>query len=163
MWNASGGFDRQAIPLSQLSRIQTDVVASGAPVRWRDSRAHVSRAFLDFKRLGWRLGEGQLAPFTLVTDLGDTLLLTRVSHAALDVHLSAADGRVLERRLAAKWRAVTDYGVLQTDLRLAHEPVARGINSAKAGRIVALLRAPLLALGTRKMSILCTCSGSAPS
>ena len=135
VWKASCGLDRLAIPLPELSRIHADVVARVAPARWRDSRGPVGGAVLELKRLGWRFGEGQLAPFTLVTDLGDSLVLTRVSPAALDVHLSAAYGRVLERKLAARWRAVTDYGVLQTDLRLAHEPVARAINSAKAGRI----------------------------
>jgi hypothetical protein len=135
VWKASCGCDRLAIPLSELCRIHAGVVSRGAPVRWRDSRGPVGGAFLELQRLGWRFGEGQLAPFTLVTDLGDKLVLTRVSPAALEVHLSAAYGRVLERRLAAKWRAATDYGVLQTDLRLAHEPVARAINSAKAGRI----------------------------
>jgi hypothetical protein len=135
VWRASCGFDRMAIPLSELCRIHADVAARGAPQRWRDSRGPVGGAFLELKRLGWSFGDGQSAPFSLITDLGDTLVLTRVSPAALDVHLSAAYGRALERRLAAKWRAETDYGVLQSDLRLAHEPVARAINSAEAGRI----------------------------
>ena len=58
-----------------------------------------------------------------------------MSPTALNIQLSAAYGRALERRLAIKCHAVSDYGVLQHDLRLAHEPVARAINSARAGRI----------------------------
>jgi hypothetical protein len=135
VWKASCGFDRMALPLTELSRIHADVAARGPPARWRDSRGPVGGAFLELSRLGWRFGEGPQAPFALVIDLGDTLILTRISPAALDGHLSAAYGRTLERRLAAKWRAATDYGILQSDLRLAHEPVARAINSAKAGRI----------------------------
>ena len=85
--------------------------------------------------MGWSFGEGWQAPYTFVTDLGDTLTLTRVSPAALRVQLAAAYGRCLERKLATKWRVASDYGVLQRDLRLAHEPVVRAIKSAKAGKV----------------------------
>ena len=68
------------------------------------------------------------------TDLGDTLVLTRVSPAALSIHLSAAYERSLECRLAVKWRVESDYGVLNSDPRLAHQPVVKAINSVAMGR-----------------------------
>ena len=61
-------------------------------------------------------------------------MLTRLSPAALDIQFIAAYGRALERRLAIKWNVVSDYGVLQSDLRLAHEPVVRAIASARVSR-----------------------------
>ena len=135
VWKASCGFDRLAIPLNELLRLHAVVKARGPPTRWRDSKGPIGGAFLELRRLGWSFGDGYAAPFTLITDLGDALTLTRISPAALDVQLAAAYGRVLERKLAAKWGAVSDYGVLQSDLRLAHEPVARALNSVRAGRI----------------------------
>ena len=65
----------------------------------------------------------------MVTDLGDTVVLTMTSSAALGVVLSAAYSRALERVIAAKLRAATDYGVPKAGLRLAFEHVARVIVS----------------------------------
>jgi hypothetical protein len=135
VWKAACGTDRMAITLADLSRFHRGVVSDGIPARWRDSRGPIGGAFLELKRIGWRFADGHSAPFAFVTDLGDTLMLTRLSPAALDIQLSAAYGRVLERRLAVKLGVVSDYGILQTDLRVAYEPVVRALESAKAGRI----------------------------
>ena len=79
--------------------------------------------------------DGSWNPFGVVTDLGDTLVRTRVSPARFEVHLAAAYARSLERRIATKWRAASDIAFMQFDHRLAHEPAARAIASAKVGRV----------------------------
>jgi hypothetical protein len=52
--------------------------------------------------MGWEFVD----PFRWRTDLGDTLVLTRTSPAAVELQLSAAYGRKLERDLAMKWSAI---------------------------------------------------------
>ncbi len=48
--------------------------------------------------------------------------------------MAAGYARSVERRLAVKWGAESVIGHLQSDLRLAHEPVVRAFGSAKVGR-----------------------------
>ena len=81
------------------------------------------------------LTDGATDAFTLVTDLLVWLVLIRVSLAAVGAHMAAAHGKVLRRRFARKWGAKSDIELLYLDLRLAHEPVVRAIESAKAGRV----------------------------
>ena len=59
-------------------------------------------------RIGWKFAGGHSEAFAFVTDLGDTLVLTRLAFAALDIQLTAAYGRASERRLAVMWGAISD-------------------------------------------------------
>ena len=103
VWRASCRHDRMAIPIAKLGDCYRTVAAK-PPTCWREVRGPVGGAILELKRLGWSFGQGWDAPYALVTDLGDSLPLTRVSLAALRVQLAAAYGRHLERKLAARWQ-----------------------------------------------------------
>ena len=97
VWRASCRHDRMAIPMVELGNCYA-AVAPRPPACWRESRGPVGGAVLELRRLGWSFGEGWEAPYTFVTDLGDSLTLTRVSPAALRTQLAAAAayGRSLE-------------------------------------------------------------------
>jgi hypothetical protein len=123
VWKAACGTDSLAIPLPELSRIFRTIANRGFPDRWRKLRGPVAGAFLALRRIGWsfaRHPDGSWNPFGMVTDLGDTLLLTRTSPAGLEVFFGAAYARALERRIAGRWKAVSDLSAACSLIPLAH-------------------------------------------
>ena len=172
VWRASCRYDHMAIPISKLGDCYR-AVAAWPPSCWREVRRPVGGAILELRRLGWSFGQGGDAPYVFVTDLGDSLPLTRVSPAALRVQLAAAYGRHLERKLAAKWRVTSDDGDMQQGLRLAHEPVVRAIKSAKVGKVgrgaerafacnAVWIRERLVRVGGLMLDVTCPLCGAGP-
>jgi hypothetical protein len=123
VWRAACSLDPIAYSLADLNRFFAQV---SFPAKWSKARGPIAGAALELQRLGWRFD----GPFKVVSDLDDTIVLTRHSPAEVTLALRAACKRQLERALAEKWRAASDCGHTKA-LRLAHEPICKLLRSSK--------------------------------
>ncbi len=87
--------------LSQISRVWSavkidDVIIDNGTKRvWNAAKGPISAMHLSLHRIGWKMH----APFEVVNDLGDTLILTKVAPKLLEHLLKEAVDRTLQREV----------------------------------------------------------------
>ena len=130
VWVSASAIDPFALSLVQLRKAFTSAEEKGFPEKWAHTKGPTARARLELKRLSWDFKD----PFRVVTDQGDTVVLTQSSPALLAKMLRAAQQRKREMTLAVKWLEPGGQDASSepwSQKRLSHEPIARLLRSAK--------------------------------